>query len=220
MPGWRLKSSALAHADRRLESGLAHRCADACGVEEQRGAMERERRFGAFVLVQRLAAEPVAAAAGREVVERLLQAVAAEEPLERARRPDAVLGRAGDREGGELGLDQRGGVERLLVAGVRHRLVRGAGRGGRRGAAASSPRPDSSPSQRERFETELDQVVAVEGAAAADQRLREACVVVAELVLEPAPVLGRGPAVGVGELLDEPLEQALGVRVEPVRVEA
>ena len=53
--------------------------------------MERERRLGAFVLVERLAPEPVAAAAGREVVERLLQIVASEEPLERSRRPDAVL---------------------------------------------------------------------------------------------------------------------------------
>ena len=94
LPGWRLEELARRSRCRRLESGLADGGADAGGVEEERGAMEGERRLGALVLVQRLAAEPVAAAAGREVVERLLQAVASEEPLERARRPDAVLGLA------------------------------------------------------------------------------------------------------------------------------
>ena len=57
-------------------------------------------------------------------------------------------------------------------------------------------------------------------APAADQRLREPRVVVAELVLEPAPVLRSGAAVRVGELLDEALEQTFGFRVEPVGVEA
>ena len=78
--------------------------------------MEGERRFGAFVHVDRFGAEPVAAAAGREVVERLLQAVASEEPLERARRSDAVLGLVRDCERGELGLDEPCRIERLLVA--------------------------------------------------------------------------------------------------------
>src|SRR5690242_17191690 len=85
--------------------------------------MEGERRLRALVLVERLAAESVAAAAGREVVERLLQTVAPEEPLEGARRPEAVIGVGGDREGGKLGLDHRGRVERLLVTGAGGRLL-------------------------------------------------------------------------------------------------
>ena len=40
------------------------------GVEQERGAMEGERRLGSFVVVDVFVAEPVAAAAGREVVER------------------------------------------------------------------------------------------------------------------------------------------------------
>ena len=79
--------------------------------------VERERRLGALVVVQRVAAEPVATAACREVVERLLQTVAPKEPLERANRPDSVLGFVGDSEGAQLGFDERSGVERLLVAG-------------------------------------------------------------------------------------------------------
>ena len=195
------------------------RAADPCGVEEQRCAMERERRFGAFVLVERVAAEAVAAAAGREVVERLLQAVTAEEPLEGARRPHPVIDRSRDREGGQLRLDQRGGIERLLVAGVRHRLVPAAAAvAGEAERVVAKARLVAEPA--ERVETELDQVVPVEGAAAAQERLREPCVVVAEPVLEPAPLVGRSATVGLGELLDEPLQQALGVRVETIRVEA
>ena len=70
-----------------------------------------------------IGSEPVAAAAGREVVERSLQAVAAQEPFEGASRADSVLGfvRAGER--GQLRLDERGGVERLLVALPRCRLA-------------------------------------------------------------------------------------------------
>ena len=85
--------------------------------------VEGERRLGAFVVVQLVLAEPVAAAARREVVERLLQAVAAQEPLERSNRPDSVLGLVSDSEGTQLGFDERGGVERLLVAGARRRLA-------------------------------------------------------------------------------------------------
>ena len=108
---------------RRFERRLAIGCPNAGRVEEQRRVVEGERRLGAFVVVQLLAAEPVAAAARREVVERLLQAVAAQEPLERANCPDAVLGVVGDSEGAQLGFDERGGVERLLVAGARRRLA-------------------------------------------------------------------------------------------------
>ena len=85
--------------------------------------VEGERRFGALVVVQIVAAESVAAAAGCEVVERPVQAVAAEEPLECPDRAGAVLSAARDREGAQLGLDERGRVERLLVAGARRGLA-------------------------------------------------------------------------------------------------
>ena len=52
-------------------------------VEHELGAVEGERRLGALVCVQVLLAEAVAAAAGREVVERPVEPVAAEEPVER-----------------------------------------------------------------------------------------------------------------------------------------
>src|SRR5579871_1447276 len=85
--------------------------------------MEGECRFGAFVVVQRFAPQTVAAAAGREVVERLAQSIAAEEPLEGLDRTAAVLGSARQREGGQLGLDESGGLEGLFVARPRRRFV-------------------------------------------------------------------------------------------------
>jgi hypothetical protein len=68
--------------------------------------VKRACRLGAFVLVARLFAESVAAASGCEVVERSLEAVASEEPLERMRRPNAVLCLSGERERNQLGLDE------------------------------------------------------------------------------------------------------------------
>ena len=85
--------------------------------------MEGERRLGAFVVVQRFGSQPIAAAAGREVVERLAQPVAAEEPFERLDRPAPVLAVARDGERSQLGLDERCSVDRLLVAGTRRRLA-------------------------------------------------------------------------------------------------
>ena len=85
--------------------------------------VEGERRFRAFVVVQRVASESVAAAAGRKVVERLLQAVATEKPLERANRPCSVLGLARDAERAQLRLDESCGVDGLFVAGTRRRFA-------------------------------------------------------------------------------------------------
>ena len=121
----------------RLHAGAAARDArQAGGVEHELRAMECERRLGAFVRVHVVVAEPVAAAAGREVVERPAEPVAPEEPLERALRAGAVLGIAGDGERRELRLDERGRVERLLVARARRRLVRGGGPRCRAGGGA------------------------------------------------------------------------------------
>ena len=85
--------------------------------------VEGKRRLGTLVVVQRFASEPIAAAARREVVERLLQAVASQEPFERSRRPESVLGRVGDGESAQLRLDECRGVDGLLVAGARRTLA-------------------------------------------------------------------------------------------------
>src|SRR5689334_594288 len=182
--------------------------------------MAGERRLRTLVLVERLTAETVAATAGREVVERLLQSVAAEEPFEGAGRPQSVLGRTRDREGRKLRLDERCGVERLVVAGALVRLapVAAVMPGPAQHSAAAEAGLVADPAQR--LVAELGQVVWSQCVAAADQRLREARVVVRELVLEPAPTVGGGAAVRVRELVDEPLEEASRAEVEAVGVEA
>ena len=163
------------------------------GVEQQSRAMERERRLGALVAVQRLAAEAVAAAAGREVVERQVEAVASEKPLERAPRANAVLGLVRDGERHELRLDEGGSVERLLVAVTGGGLARGGVRRdpGRRRKSSCEAALVAEPPQR--LEAELDQVVAPERGRSSQERLRQARVVVAQIVLEPAA--SRPPAV-------------------------
>ena len=50
------------------------------------GEQERERRFGALVLIRTIDVQPVAAAAGRRIEEPVLQVVLAEKPVERAPR--------------------------------------------------------------------------------------------------------------------------------------
>ncbi len=67
-------------------------------------------------------AEAVAAAASREVVERPAESVPPQEPVERTLSAHAVHRVAGDRERRQLGLDERGGVQRLLVTGSRSRF--------------------------------------------------------------------------------------------------
>src|SRR5207244_11685754 len=88
------------------------------GFDGERRAMEGKRRLRPLVVVGRFTAETIAAAAGCEVVERPAEPVATEKPLERVPCAPGMLGVAGDLEGGELGFDQCGGVERLLVAGA------------------------------------------------------------------------------------------------------
>ncbi|MND05172.1 hypothetical protein D3C83_258050 [compost metagenome] len=52
-----------------------------------------------------------------------MEPVAAQEPVERPLRPQAVLGVSRHGERRQLGLDERRRVERLLVAGSRRRLA-------------------------------------------------------------------------------------------------
>src|SRR5581483_1033799 len=151
--------------------------ADAGSIEEERGVMESERGFGALIVVQRVATEPVAAAAGCEVVQRPLQPVAAEEPFECADRAGAVLGLTRDGEGAQLGLDERGRIERLLVAHARRRLASP--------TATVTREPEclrveaalvAQPAQR--VEAEPGEVGPVERTGAAEECLRQARVVV------------------------------------------
>ena len=71
-----------------------------------------------------------------------------------------------------------------------------------------------------RFEACLGQIVAVEGDAADDQRVRQPRVVIGECVLEPVPVLGRVALVRLGELVEASLEQPQSLGLQPVLVEA
>ena len=77
----------VARPSRRLRPGLAPSWAGERGsVEQQLRAVEGKRRLRALVRVQVVLTEAVAAASGREVVERTIEAVATEEPVERAPR--------------------------------------------------------------------------------------------------------------------------------------
>src|ERR1044071_5151807 len=179
----------------RLERRLAVGRPDTRGVEEQCGVVEGERRLGPFIVVQRIAAEPVAATARREVVERLLQAIAAEEPLECSNRPDSVLGLVCGSEGTQLGFDERGGLERLLVAGARRLLAPSAA------LVTWEPervlvQPALVPEPPQRAEANFGDFRPAGRAAAGDECLRQPRIVIAERILEPAPILRAGALVG------------------------
>ena len=204
-----MKSSRVAHAARRSRGAPRWRRTAGRPAASRSSAARwnGERRLGALVVVRRLLAEPVAAAAGREVVQRPVEPVAAEEPVERLLRAQPVLRVAGDGERGQLGLDERRRVERLLVAAAGRRLVAARGRRGRSAAASPSARPDSSPSQRSDSRPVCVRSSASERDAADDQRVREARVVVGELRPRTSASLGARGSRRRRELLDEPLEQ-------------
>ena len=85
------------------------------GAHVHQREQERERRLRALVLVHPVGVQPVAAAAGQRVVERLLQLVLSEKPGERAPRvlgPAMISGRA---ERVHARRDRRAGLDRLLI---------------------------------------------------------------------------------------------------------
>ena len=217
--GWRVNSSRAAHAGTDSRAPLAIDGRQAGDIEQQRRAVEGERRLRPLVVVRRLVPEAVAAASGGEVVQRALQLVAAEEPIERVLRPDPVLRVRCDGERGQLGLDERRGVERLLVPRTR------------RGLGAVAPTVAGQPEHTvreaglvaepaERVEPRLRHRVLAQRDTTDDERVRQAGVVVGESVLEPEPVLGRVLRVRRRQLLEHTVQNASGHRVEPVRVEA
>ena len=85
--------------------------------------MEGQRGFGALVRVEVGLAETVAAASCCEVVERAVEPIAAQEPVERIARSRCMLAVARRGERGELGLDEGGRFQRLLVPLTRAGLV-------------------------------------------------------------------------------------------------
>ncbi len=153
--------------------------------------MERERRLGAFVLVQRLVAEPVAAAAGREVVER---------PLAGGSVPrnhsNACVART-PCSGSPVSANAASSASTSAAASSGCSSPRpGAGSSRRRpswpGSAAMSvararTRRRASEATRARARRESSRPSAAPPLISACE---QPCVVVGELVLEPAPVLG------------------------------
>src|SRR5205823_5245167 len=139
-----------------------------------------------LVVVGRFTAETIAAAAGCEVVERPAEPVAAEKPLERVPCARGMLGVARDVEGGELGFDQCGSVERLLVAGAWCRVAAvAAAMTGEAERAVGKPGLVAEPAKR--LEPDLGCILAAERGSACDQGVRKAGVVVGQGVFEPLP---------------------------------
>ena len=118
LAGWRVKSSresrhAAATPAARTDARHARRVEDELRRGGTRASTRHLRwRSGPRCRARRCNRRSRSRRAAAEVV-------APEEPLEGAVRADAVLGVAGDDERRELRLDDRGRVERLLVAGAR-----------------------------------------------------------------------------------------------------
>ena len=174
----------------------------ACSVQKKLGAMKGERRFGTLVGVDVVASEPVAAAAGREVVQGPVEPVPPEKPVECAVCPGAVLGISRYQVGSELRFDNRGCVERLFVA--------GAGRGsvpvpaqmtGKAQDAVRQPALVAEPVQR--LEARCYLGLASQSRRPDDQSMWQARIVIAERVLEPRPVVGSCSCERIGQLRDE-----------------
>ena len=85
------------------------------------GEQERERRFGALVLIGPIDVQPVAATAGRRVEEPVLQVVLTEEPVERPPRLGQPPPVVADAVRVEARRHHRAGLDRLLVEHRRRR---------------------------------------------------------------------------------------------------
>ena len=202
----------------RLARAVGRNSRQAGGVEQQRRSMQRERRLGTLVVVGRLRAEPVTTASGREIVERPVEAVVTEEPIERGLCTHGVLRVAGSRERGQLRRDDRGGVEGLLVPTARRGFTPPATSvAGQAQHSLGKARLVSEPPQR--LQARRRQIRSAERHPAADQGVREARVVVAERILEPAP-LRRGMRLERRrQFVPDPLEQPQPRRRPPVRIQ-
>ena len=140
LAGWRWKSSRGRHAARR-RSRVPRRA----GRPAARPRRAAARRGGTRASTRRLRCRSSSRRRARRCSRRSRSRTAVGARRLRPRNQSnarcarsAVLGIAGDGERGELGLDERGGVERLLVAAAREPARRDAGRGGR--SAAACPR--------------------------------------------------------------------------------
>ena len=185
-----------------------------------RGVMEGERRFGTFVVVQRLASRArrcsrrwrsrraaCAAGCGRGTT-RTPRSRA--RPCSASRVTAKAVSSASTRAAASSGCSSP-----APGAGSSRRRPRCPG-----SRSASPSRPHSSPSQRSESSRALGEIGSAERVGAREECLRQPGVVVAELVLEPAPVVrGAALVVRLGELRDEPFEQPARRRVEPIRVQ-
>ena len=180
-----------------------------------RGGMRASIR--ALVRVHVILAEPSQQQSARgEVVERAPEPIPSEEPTNAHFARASVNAVAVDRERRQLGLDERGRVERLLVAKPRCGLV---------APPAEVPRqPEHARSQaafvaepRQRGEPELDRFRPSKGGTSDEQRLRESRIVVRQRFLEPVPFVIRVLRVRV--LFHAAVQERAPVVVEPVRVE-
>src|SRR5690349_11956370 len=105
------------------QAPFGQRGLEARGIEDDQRLGVGQRRLGALVGVDTRLAEAVVASPGGEVVDRLLKAIAAQEPFEGANRIASVALVPRGEEGLDLCFDERRGVERLLVAVVAARLT-------------------------------------------------------------------------------------------------
>ena len=182
---------------------------------------EGEGRLGPLVEVDAVLLEAVAAAAGLGVVEVQPQVVAAQEPLEGEPgllEPGGVVGGV---VGLEAGRDRGMGLDRLLIE-----------LGPLAAAAVEAVAADRPEAARRRLllvdqpsqglEPDLRRPRAPARSAGGDQGVRQPGVVVGQDVLEPGPVVVRGPV----EQLDQPVAQRVAHLAgrprpaEPVEVQA
>ena len=149
---------------------------------------KRERRLRALVLVQAIDVDPVAATAGRRVVDRASQRVLAEEPVECAPRvvePARVArSRAARRGTPRPSRTPRPAADRSSRAARRARGSRSSPTGAKVPSAATCWRHEPL----ERAHADLGHLVVAHPRRRHEQRLREARVAVREPVLEPGPV--------------------------------
>src|SRR5207253_5193846 len=113
----------------------------------------------------------------------------------------------------------RAGVDRLLVAVAGCRLAPTAPEmPGQPEAAFSEARFVSEPAKR--LEADRHAVLSAGRRPAEDQRVRQGCVVVAQPLLEPAPVRRGSARMGRGDLVDEAIQELRRPRIEAVGIES
>ena len=154
---------------------------------------EREGRFGPLVLVDAVFLQAIAAAAGLGVVKFQAQVITAQEPLKGQTgllQPDGVFGGL---KRVNAGRDRGEGFQRLLVelgafASAMVEALRADGAEVPGGRLLLADQPGQG------LEPDIERLGMPAGLAAGDQALAKPGVIVSEILLEPAPFLGRRSA--------------------------